>query len=139
VELHPQLEKDCVVLGRFPLCQLLLVNDANYPWFILVPEREDIREIHALSDPDQVQLIRESSQLSRVLSERFHAHKMNVAALGNRVAQLHVHHVVRYCHDPAWPAPVWGKVAPKPYAEDELAQVIAGLKAALSGDVAFFV
>ena len=113
--LHPQLQADCIPLGRFPLCQLLLLNDANYPWFILVPEREDIREIYQLSLEDQMQLMRESSHLSQQLADRFKADKMNIAALGNVVPQLHLHHIVRYRHDPAWPAPVWGKVPPQPY------------------------
>ena len=113
--LHPQLQADCIPLGRFPLCQLLLLNDANYPWFILVPEREDIREIYQLSADDQLQLLRESSQLAQQLADRFKADKMNIAALGNVVPQLHLHHIVRYRHDPAWPAPIWGKVPPQPY------------------------
>jgi diadenosine tetraphosphate (Ap4A) HIT family hydrolase len=125
--LHPQLQADCIPLGRFPLCQLLLLNDANYPWFILVPEREDIREIYQLSADDQLQLLRESSQLAQQLADRFKADKMNIAALGNVVPQLHLHHIVRYRHDPAWPAPVWGKVPPQPYG----AATLAGLKQTL--------
>ena len=119
--LHPQLQADCIPLGRFPLCQLLLLNDANYPWFILVPEREDIREIYQLSADDQLQLLRESSQLAQQLADRFKADKMNIAALGNVVPQLHLHHIVRYRHDPAWPAPVWGKVPPQLYGAATLA------------------
>jgi diadenosine tetraphosphate (Ap4A) HIT family hydrolase len=113
--LHPQLQADCIPLGRFQLCQLLLLNDATYPWFILVPERDDIREIYQLSLEDQILLIRESSQLAQQLADRFKADKMNIAALGNVVPQLHLHHIVRYRHDPAWPAPIWGKVPPRPY------------------------
>ncbi len=125
--LHPQLQADCIPLGHFPLCQLLLLNDANYPWFILVPEREDIREIYQLSADDQLQLLRESSQLAQQLADRFKADKMNIAALGNVVPQLHLHHIVRYRHDPAWPAPVWGKVPPQPYG----AAAVAALKQTL--------
>ena len=115
--LHPQLAQDCYVIGRFPLCQLLLMEDANYPWFILVPARTDITEIHQLSDADQQQLMHESVVLSRALEQAFGPDKLNIAALGNVVPQLHVHHIVRYRHDAAWPDPVWGRVARCAYTE----------------------
>ena len=114
-ELHPQLAKDCTGLGRLTLCRLLLMNDANYPWFILVPEREGVREVHELDDVDRRLLWDESAFLSRALSKGFSPHKLNIAALGNQVPQLHVHHIVRYSHDAAWPNPVWGKIPPKAY------------------------
>ncbi|MFI4967571.1 MAG: HIT domain-containing protein [Gammaproteobacteria bacterium] len=114
-ELHPQLAKDCTGLGRLTLCRFLLMNDANYPWFILVPEREGVREVHELDDADRRLLWDESALLSRALSKGFNPHKLNIAALGNQVPQLHVHHIVRYSHDAAWPNPVWGKIPPKAY------------------------
>jgi len=114
--LHPHFEQEALAVGDFPLCRLLLMNDANYPWFILVPRRSGIREIFELTDRDQQQLIRESSQLSRALVRLFHADKLNIAALGNMVPQLHIHHVVRYRTDRAWPNPVWGLFSAKPYA-----------------------
>jgi len=110
-ELHPQLDRDCIAIGDFPLSRLLLMDDANYPWLILVPRRDGIREIYQLSRNDQLRLIRESSYLARQLKEGLHADKINIAALGNQVAQLHIHHVVRYENDPAWPQPVWGNLA----------------------------
>ncbi|MGA9854941.1 MAG: HIT domain-containing protein [Gammaproteobacteria bacterium] len=119
-ELHPQLVKDTHALGRFTLCQLLLMNDSQYPWFILVPERENIRELHELDDDGRQQLWNESALLSRTLTELFKPDKLNIAALGNQVPQLHVHHIVRYTHDSAWPTPVWGKLPPKPYYSAEL-------------------
>ncbi|MGH8397946.1 MAG: HIT domain-containing protein [Gammaproteobacteria bacterium] len=119
-ELHPQLVKDTIVLGRFRLCWLLLMNDSQYPWFILVPERENIREIHELDDADRLQLWDESVRLSRVLTACFKPDKLNIAALGNQVPQLHVHHIVRYRNDPAWPAPVWGKLPTKAYYSAEI-------------------
>lgn len=119
-ELHPQLVKDTFPIGRFRLCQLLLMNDSQYPWFILVPERENIREVHELDDSDRRQLWEESAQLSRTLTELFKPDKLNIAALGNQVPQLHVHHILRHTHDPAWPAPVWGKLPPKPYYSAEV-------------------
>jgi len=114
-ELHPQLAKDCIGLGRLALCRLLLMQDANYPWFILVPEREGVREVHELEDADRRLLWGESALLARALTKGFAPHKLNIAALGNQVSQLHVHHIVRYTHDAAWPSPVWGKVPPKAY------------------------
>jgi len=129
--IHAQLLADCRGIGRFPLCHLLLLLDANYPWCILVPDRENITEIHQLSDADQQQLIRESSQLARVLEQVFAPDKLNIAALGNLVPQLHLHHIARYRSDAAWPAPVWGRVAPRPYRAEELAGVLDRLDAGL--------
>ena len=106
--------------------------DSNYPWFILVPDREDIAEIHQLDETDQQQLISESSTLSRIIDNQFNADKINIAALGNLVPQLHIHHIVRYKTDAAWPAPVWGKVPAKAYTEAETNQVITRLKSGLS-------
>ncbi|MCK4536064.1 MAG: HIT domain-containing protein [Desulfuromonadales bacterium] len=113
--LHPKLAEDTFHLGDFPLSQLLLMNDANYPWFILVPRRASIREIYQLDSEDQQQLLKESSQLARQLNLLFKADKLNIAALGNIVPQLHLHHIVRYNSDATWPNPVWGQGPPLPY------------------------
>lgn len=131
--LHPQLEQDCEQLGHFALCRLLLMRDANYPWCILVPEREGISEIYQLSETDQMQLVRESARLAQIMATLFAADKMNVAALGNVVPQLHIHHIARRRDDPAWPAPVWGKVPARAYASDELARTAESLCATLEG------
>lgn len=119
--LHPQLEKDCIVIGDFPLSRLLLLNDARFPWCILVPRRESVSEIYQLSDEDQQQLLKESSQLGRFLMESFNGDKLNIGALGNMVPQLHVHHIVRYKGDEAWPGPVWGVGQAVPFLGEELA------------------
>ena len=108
-DIHPRLAADCIPLGRFPLCHLLLMNDSNYPWFILVPDREGIREIYQLAEADRAQLLHESCLLSEFLMRCFAGDKFNLAALGNQVPQLHLHHIVRYESDPAWPGPVWGR------------------------------
>lgn len=115
-ELHPRLQQDCIRLGRFELCHLLLMNDARYPWCILVPDRDHITEIHQLTETDQQQLIRESSCLAEALVDVFQPDKLNIAAIGNLVPQLHLHHVARFRGDPAWPAPVWGHSPALPYA-----------------------
>jgi diadenosine tetraphosphate (Ap4A) HIT family hydrolase len=134
-QLHPQLRKDCLIVGRFSLCHLLLMQDANYPWFILVPDRDGVREVFQLAEQDQDQLMRESCLLARVLSERFQADKVNVAALGNLVPQLHLHHIARFHDDPAWPMPVWGKVPPRPYSNAGLARVLEKVKEPLANDL----
>ncbi|MGH8441373.1 MAG: HIT domain-containing protein [Nevskiaceae bacterium] len=127
-ELHPRLAADAFVLGDFPLCRLLLMNDAQYPWFILVPRRENAREIYLLEERDQALLLRESSLLSRALMQAFDGEKLNVAALGNVVPQLHLHHIVRYAADAAWPGPVFGRHPAQPYADADRAQRLAALR-----------
>jgi len=123
IELHPQLDKDCSVLGEFTLCSLLLANDANYPWFILLPNREDITEIHQLSLTDQQQLFSESMYFCRCLEDIYQPDKLNIAALGNVVPQLHIHHIARFTTDACWPAPVWGATAALPRTEEELKNI----------------
>ena len=131
-ELHPRLARDTFVIGDFPLSRLLLMNDASYPWFILVPRRADIVEIFELRHDDQLQLLKESSQLSMVLSRIFEADKLNIAALGNMVPQLHVHVIARFETDRAWPGPIWGVQPPAPYGEESLKQRLLCLREALA-------
>ncbi|MGO1247754.1 MAG: HIT domain-containing protein [Oceanisphaera sp.] len=107
--LHPQLAADTQCVGELPLSLVLLANDCQYPWLILVPKRADIREIHHLSEADQQQLMRESCAVASLMELGLDAEKINVAALGNMVPQLHLHHVARFSTDAAWPAPIWGK------------------------------
>ncbi|WKE65460.1 HIT domain-containing protein [Gallaecimonas kandeliae] len=130
--LHPQLAADCHVVLDLPLCQLLMSKDANYPWFLLVPRREDVREIYELDEADQQQLWRESARLSKVLMNHFQGHKLNVAALGNMVPQLHLHHIVRFEGDGAWPKPVWGQLPAEAFAEGAAEARIAAVKALLA-------
>jgi len=130
-ELHPRLAADTFVAGDLPLSRVLLMNDAQYPWFILVPRRDNAREIYLLDESDRLQLWRESALLSRAMMGAFAGHKLNVAALGNVVPQLHLHHIVRYPGDPAWPGPVWGRFPPRAYADAERAERLAALRAAL--------
>lgn len=133
-ELHPRLAQDTVAVGEFPLSLLLLHKDANYPWCILVPKREAVFEIHHLSEEDQQQLMRESCQLAEVMTSVFDADKMNVAALGNQVRQLHLHHVVRFEGDPAWPNPVWGVKPASQYSAEHLQDRLEHLRSALVGE-----
>lgn len=108
-ELHPRLEHDCFTVGRFELCRLLMMNDSQYPWFLLVPQRPEIREIFQLEPADRRQLMDESCLLAENLHSLFKADKINIAAIGNLVPQLHIHHIVRYQTDITWPSAVWGK------------------------------
>ncbi|MDF1588002.1 MAG: HIT domain-containing protein, partial [Gammaproteobacteria bacterium] len=94
-----------------------MINDSQTLWRILVPERENLKEIHQLYGEDQLLLIRESCYVAEKLADHFKVDKMNIAALGNLVPQLHSHHVVRYQKDKALPAPIWGKFAALPYTE----------------------
>jgi diadenosine tetraphosphate (Ap4A) HIT family hydrolase len=127
-QLHPRLKEDCITIGRFDLCQLLMMNDSQYPWFILVPQKADIKEIYQLSKPERHTLTEESSYLAENLAALFKADKINIAAIGNLVPQLHIHHVVRYRTDKAWPAPIWGKFAAVPYTQQQIINNIAQVK-----------
>jgi diadenosine tetraphosphate (Ap4A) HIT family hydrolase len=123
----PRLIDDCEVLGKFKLCHVLLMRDANYPWVILVPDRANVSEVFDLSEEDQERLSVESNVLSAFIKKEFKADKMNVAALGNVVSQLHIHHIVRYTNDIAWPKPVWGAFSSKAYTSDEIEKLTARL------------
>ncbi len=133
--LHPRLAQDSITIGHFPLCRLLLMDDAQYPWFILVPMREEISEIHQLSAQDRAVLSEESATLSTAMSSAFKADKMNIASLGNIVPQLHIHHIARFTSDPTWPDPVWGRKLPEPYTPGMVAARIGYLRAALADKV----
>lgn len=129
--LDARLAADCTVIGDAPLCRWLLMNDANYPWCILVPRRPGLREIHELDATDRLQLMDESVALSRALLAVCGGDKLNVATLGNVVEQLHVHHIVRRRDDAAWPAPVWGHVAARPYAAEARKALLTALRSVL--------
>jgi diadenosine tetraphosphate (Ap4A) HIT family hydrolase len=127
--LDARLQQDTLLLGDFPLCRLLLSNDANYPWFILVPRQAAITEVFQLSAEDQQQLWLETSTLAAALNQTYAADKMNIGALGNVVSQLHMHVIVRFQSDVAWPSPVWGKVAAVPYGDEQVAQIKSRVRA----------
>ena len=135
-ELDPRLATDTIPIGDLPLCRLLLMNDSQYPWFILVPRRAGVTEIYHLSADERQQLMQETSNLTETLADLFQARKMNVATLGNVVAQLHMHVVVRQEDDPAWPGPIWGRFPAVPYTPEQLAQVRGKLEPLLEGEVA---
>jgi diadenosine tetraphosphate (Ap4A) HIT family hydrolase len=121
--LHSMLVRDAIELAQLPLSTLLLSNDSQYPWFILVPRVSDIKDIYQLNWEDQQQLLNESSLLSEVLMQVFNGEKMNVGALGNLCPQLHLHHIVRYTTDIAWPKPIWGLHPTIAYTDKELVAI----------------
>lgn len=123
--LDARLRADTFALGELDLCSVLLMNNASLPWVILVPRRGGVKEIFELQPPDRTLLMEESSRVGRALMGEFDGDKLNVAALGNQVSQLHLHHVVRYRTDPAWPAPVWGALPKHPYS-DQAATEMSG-------------
>ncbi|MBL6814929.1 MAG: HIT domain-containing protein [Pseudomonadales bacterium] len=128
IALHPQLAKDTMLVGRIAGSQLLLMNDARYPWLILVPEHDELRELHELADASYVEVTQGIKQISEKLQALTEAPKMNVAALGNQVPQLHIHIIARRHDDHAWPGPVWGVGEAVPYSEEERRILVATLQ-----------
>jgi diadenosine tetraphosphate (Ap4A) HIT family hydrolase len=126
--LHPQLDRDTASLGDLPLCRVLVINDANYPWLLLVPRRRDIVEVIDLDEVEQAQLMTEVGRVARALRAVTACHKLNIAALGNAVPQLHVHIIARFSSDPAWPKPVWGAVPVRTYDREELNNFVQPLR-----------
>ena len=129
-QLDPQLEKDTVLISDWHLCQVRLMNDSRYPWVILIPKVDDVSEIHELTEEQQQLLLGESMRLSKALDQLFSAHKLNIAALGNMVRQLHVHHIVRFEDDACFPKPVWGVGEAVPYDPETLVETVSGLQIA---------
>ena len=131
--LHPTLAKDTVEITRLSLCRVLLIRDRTYPWVILVPEREGLRDLDDLSATDRVQAMAEIDDVSKALKGIYQPYKVNVAALGNVVEQLHIHIIARFKDDPAWPGPVWGAVEATDYDDNARAQTVARLCSLLNG------
>ncbi|MBV8751687.1 MAG: HIT domain-containing protein [Hyphomicrobiales bacterium] len=129
--LDPRLAQDTVPLGNLPLSRVLLMNDANYPWLILVPRRPNLVELIDLDNSGQATLMIEIAQAARALKEITACDKLNVAALGNTVRQLHVHVIARRKDDPAGARPVWGTVPAQAYAAAERDRLAGALRAAL--------
>jgi diadenosine tetraphosphate (Ap4A) HIT family hydrolase len=126
--LHPRLEGDTVAVGDLALSRLLLANDANYPWLLLVPRRAGAGEIIDLPEVEQIELLAEIGRACRALRAVTPCDKLNVAALGNVVPQLHVHVIARRRGDPAWPKPVWGAVPARNYDPAARDHLIAALR-----------
>jgi diadenosine tetraphosphate (Ap4A) HIT family hydrolase len=133
--LDPQLDKDCHTLGDLGLCRVLLADDLRFPWLILVPRRAGTTEIIDLAAADRSVLLDEIARASESLRSIYKPDKLNVAALGNMVAQLHVHVIARFRSDAAWPKPVWGQGSPQPYQPHQLGIVSDRIAESLGLDV----
>ncbi|MGY6554809.1 MAG: HIT family protein [Wenzhouxiangella sp.] len=129
-QIDPRLARDSLPVTELALCSVRLMNDRRFPWLLLIPRRAACSELLDLSCDDQTRLWQEIMAVSQALRDHLNPHKLNVAALGNQVAQLHVHVIGRYRNDAAWPAPVWGQGAPEPWGEAASA-LIAAIKTAL--------
>jgi diadenosine tetraphosphate (Ap4A) HIT family hydrolase len=132
--LHPQLADDTLAIGYLALSRVLLSKDANYPWVVLVPRRAGVVEIIDLEEAEQAQLMTEINRVSRALKDVTGCHKLNVAALGNAVPQLHVHIIARHTTDAAWPRPIWGAAPPRAYDPREVEKFIGALRARIGLD-----
>lgn len=131
--LHPQLARDTLPVTRLAGCQLLLMNDRRWPWCVLVPEQAGLRELHQLPGTIRAQVLELACRLSAAMQHEFAADKMNLAALGNQVPQLHLHVIARHVGDAAWPAPVWGRGAAIPWTGEERAAMLARLRTLAAG------
>ena len=127
-ELDPLLARDTVAIGDMPLCRALLIKDATYPWLLLVPRRHQAVEIIDLDMIEQAQLMSEIAHAGRTLKALTSCDKLNVAALGNVVAQLHVHVIARRSGDAGWPKPIWGAAPPLPHDPRELDRFVTAIK-----------
>lgn len=130
-QLDARLAQDTTPVTSFALSRVLLMNDARYPWLILVPARDGLSELHDLNASDQALLNDESIRVSRAMTELFTPKKINVGALGNIVRQLHIHIVARRTDDPAWPGPVWGHSPAVPYTVEQLVDMQSRLSSGL--------
>ena len=129
--LHPRLMADTAFIADWELSRVLLMNDARYPWIVLVPRRADLTELFDLDAAERGVLMAETARASERLKDWAKADKINVGAIGNLVPQLHVHVVARKIGDEAWPAPVWGRGKPVPYTADALARLTDALRTVL--------
>jgi diadenosine tetraphosphate (Ap4A) HIT family hydrolase len=122
--LDPRLQADTIPIGDLALSTVLLMNDARFPWLVLVPRRAGASEVTDLSEEDAAALMGEVRVATRVMLEFAQPDKVNVGALGNMVSQLHVHVVGRFRSDPAWPGPVWGFETRTPYPDHAAAALV---------------
>ncbi|HEY0219959.1 MAG TPA: HIT family protein [Afipia sp.] len=118
--LNPHLAGDTVDIGDLPLSRVLIIKDSNYPWLLLVPRRSDASDLTDLNEVEQSQLMTEINRVARALKEVTKPDKLNIAALGNLVGQLHIHVIARRTSDVAWPRPVWGAAPAIGYDPEEM-------------------
>ncbi len=136
-QLDPRLDSDSVYIGRYTLCQVRLINDSRWPWLILVPEIAGAEEIHDLPQGEQAQLAVETSLAAAALKNYTSCTKINTAAIGNIVRQLHIHVIARNENDTNWPGPVWGYGEREEYGGADLEEIVRRLQGALASDGLF--
>ena len=129
--LHPTLAKDSLEITRWDVSQVRLINDVTYPWLILVPVRDNLSGLHELAQADRLEMMEEIVRASNALKKLYDPARINVAALGNVVEQLHIHIIARFENDAAWPGPVWGVKPAQPYAREALESTVQKLQKAL--------
>lgn len=134
-ELHPNLEKK-IFLIELPLCRVLMEDEENYPWLFLVPKRARLARIMDLSSQDQLQLIKELDMAQNILWNLFHPTQLNVAAIGNKTPQLHIHVIARSLNDPAWPGTVWDHPIRSKYSEEKKTLISEQIKAEFEAMIA---
>jgi diadenosine tetraphosphate (Ap4A) HIT family hydrolase len=132
--LNPRLDADTFLVADLKISRLLLMNDSNYPWFILVPRKPDLVELTDLEMSEQIEVLQEINWLGKILKENFGAEKLNIAALGNVVKQLHIHVIGRTENDAVFPKPVWGNSVVKPYEKNAAELIIQNVKSLLPND-----
>ena len=130
-EVHDQLLSDCLIVGDAALCRILLMNDSRFPWLILVPRISGLRDFHEVPTEHRASLFDEIEAASNAVQEVIEADKINVAALGNQVPQLHIHVIGRLKDDEAWPGPVWGVGKSVPYDHDVQQNMIEFVRATM--------
>jgi diadenosine tetraphosphate (Ap4A) HIT family hydrolase len=131
--LDPRLQSDTLLIADWALCRVLLMQDARFPWLILVPRRPQLTELIDLDADEEMLLMQEMRRASQIMRQLFRPDKINIAALGNVVAQLHVHVVARFQKDEAWPQPIWGYGQRRPYMPEALAVLMKSLHEAFAG------
>ena len=130
-KLDGRLKADCEFIANLGLCSLWLMNNASVPWFILVPNLSHAIELTDLPITQQQQVLHEMNQVAAMVTSLYNPDKLNIGALGNVVSQLHIHLIGRFTNDPAWPNPVWGRLAANAYGEAQLEQQLTNIRACL--------
>jgi diadenosine tetraphosphate (Ap4A) HIT family hydrolase len=129
--LDSKINSDTYAIADLKISRLLLMNDSNYFWLILVPRKANLVELIDLDFDEQIEVLREINLVGKILKENFGAEKLNIAALGNVVKQLHIHVIGRFQNDASFPKPVWGNSPLKPYQEEAALEIIKKIKSLL--------
>lgn len=127
-EIHPRLASSGFEIGRLGGCRLLLKNNALFPWLLLIPEVEEVEDLHQLPLEQYEEVMLAMRRVSEFVASYFHPEKLNVACIGNQVRQMHIHVVGRSSDDPAWPGTVWAYEGKRDYSEEEIEKIRAAAR-----------